>query len=68
MDDEAVSKQLDHMIKFIYREADEKAADIMDKAQQEYNMEKNRLINDEREAIRKEFEVKEKQLESKRKM
>jgi len=40
MDEDEVQKQLDHMVKFIYREADEKAKEIRDKALEEFSIEK----------------------------
>jgi len=68
MDDDEVQKQLDHMVKFIYREADEKAAEIQNKAQEEFSIEKSKLVQDEKLKITKEFERKEKQIEVKKKI
>jgi V-type H+-transporting ATPase subunit E len=68
MNDEEVSKQLDHMVKFIYREADEKASEIQVKAQEEASIEKARIVMEEKLKIKKEFERKEKQIETKIKM
>jgi len=68
MEDEEVQKQLDHMVKFIYREAEEKASEISAKAQEEFSIEKSRMVQDEKLKIQKEFERKEKQIETKKKM
>jgi len=66
-DDERVLKQLDHMVKFIYREADEKANEISAKAQEEFTIEKQKMLNTEKTKMAKDFERKEKQLEVKKK-
>jgi len=68
MDDEEVQKQLDHMVKFIYREADEKAAEIKAKGEEEFSIEKAKLVQDEKVKIMKEFERKEKQIDIKKKI
>jgi V-type H+-transporting ATPase subunit E len=68
MEDEEVQKQLDHMVKFIYREAEEKASEIQAKAQEEFSIEKSRMVQDEKLKITKEFERKEKQIEVKKRM
>jgi len=63
MDNEEVQKQLDQMIKFIYQEADEKSREIQSKAIQEFSIEKQRIVQEERIRIMKDFEKKEKQIE-----
>jgi len=68
MDDEEVQKQLDHMIKFIYREAEEKASEIHSKAMEEFSIEKQRIVQEERIRIMKDFEKKEKQIEVQKKI
>lgn len=68
MDDEEVQKQLDHMVKFIYREADEKANEIKAKAQEEFSIEKQRIVQEEKQKIQKYFEQKEKTTEAKIRM
>jgi len=68
MDDDEVQKQLDHMVKFIYREAEEKASEIHAKAQEEFTIEKARIVQEEKLKIMKEFERKEKQIEVKKKI
>jgi V-type H+-transporting ATPase subunit E len=68
MNEEEVSQQLGHMVNFIQREADEKAAEIRQKADEEFAIEKARLVTEEKLKISKDFERKEKQIEVKRKM
>jgi V-type H+-transporting ATPase subunit E len=68
MDEDEVQKQLDHMVKFIYKEADEKANEITAKALEEFSIEKSRLVREERVRITKEFEKKEKQIEVQKKI
>jgi len=68
MDDEEVQKQLDHMIKFIYREAEEKASEIQAKAMEEFSIEKQRIVQEERLRLMKDFEKKEKQIEVQKKI
>jgi len=68
MDEEEVQKQLDHMIKFIYREAEEKASEIQAKAMEEFSIEKQRIVQEERIRIMKDFEKKEKQIEVQKKI
>jgi V-type H+-transporting ATPase subunit E len=68
MDDDEVQKQLDHMVKFIYREADEKASEIHAKGQEEFTIEKARIVQEEKLKIMKEFERKEKQIEVRKKI
>jgi len=68
MDEKEVQSQLDHMIKFIYREAEEKATEIHDKAMEEFSIEKQRIVQEERIRIMKDFEKKEKQIEVQKKI
>jgi len=68
MDEDEVQKQLDHMVKFIYREAEEKAKEIRDKALEEFSIEKNRIVREEKERIKREFEKKEKLIEVQKKI
>jgi len=65
MNDDEVQKQLDHMVKFIYREADEKASEIEAKGKEEASIEKARIVMEEKLKIMKDFERKEKQIETK---
>lgn len=63
MDASAVAKQLDHMVKFIYREADEKAAEISAKAQEEFAIEKGRIVQEEKLKLAEEYDRKKKQVD-----
>jgi len=65
MNEDEVQKQLDQMVKFIYREADEKASEIQAKAQEEASIEKSRIVMEEKLKIAKDFERKEKTIETK---
>jgi len=68
MEEEEVSKQLDQMVKFIFREADEKASEIQAKAREEFSIEKARLVNEEKAKIAKQYDTKEKAIEVKKKI
>jgi len=60
---EDVQKQLKQMCSFILKEANEKAQEIAVKAEEEFNIEKQRLIQEAKVKIRKDYEKKEKQVE-----
>jgi len=66
--DNDVQKQLRHMMAFIEQEANEKAEEIDAKAEEEFNMEKGRLVQQQRTKILEYFEKKEKQVELQRKI
>lgn len=68
MNPEQVKKQLDNMEAFILKEAREKKQEILDKAEEEFTMEKARLVQAEKQKIKKEYERKEKKLETDKKM
>jgi len=68
MNEDEVQQQLNHMVNFISREAEEKAAEIRSKADEEFAIEKARLVNEEKLKITKEFERKEKQIDVKKKI
>eukprot|EP01118_Nematostelium_gracile_P008610 TRINITY_DN2853_c0_g1_i1.p1 TRINITY_DN2853_c0_g1~~TRINITY_DN2853_c0_g1_i1.p1 ORF type:complete len:235 (-),score=75.39 TRINITY_DN2853_c0_g1_i1:147-851(-) len=68
MEEEEVVKQLDQMVKFIYREADEKASEISAKAREEFSIEKSRIVNEEKAKIAKTYDTKEKAIEVKKKI
>lgn len=68
MDDDEVAKQLDHMVKFIYREAEEKAAEIRAKATEEADIEKAKIVQERKLKIMQEFETKEKQIDVKKRI
>lgn len=67
MDDEA-GKELRKMVAFIMQEAAEKSREINVKADEEFNIEKAKLVRQETTAIEQQFERKIKQAEVKRKM
>jgi V-type H+-transporting ATPase subunit E len=66
--DNDVQKQLRHMMAFIEQEANEKAEEIEAKAEEEFNMEKGRLVQQQRTKIMEFYEKKEKQVELQRKI
>ena len=68
MSDDEVQRQLKQMVNFILKEAEEKAREIKIKAEEEFNIEKQRIVQEKKLKIQKEFERKEKQLESQNKM
>lgn len=68
MSDKEVRAQLERMVQFIKKEAEEKAQEIRDKAHEEFSIEKQRLVQAEKLKILKEYERKEKQVEVQRKM
>ncbi|XP_027204281.2 V-type proton ATPase subunit Vha26 [Dermatophagoides pteronyssinus] len=63
-----VQKQIKHMVAFIEQEANEKAEEIEAKAEEEFNIEKGRLVQEQRLKIIEFFEKKEKQVELKRRI
>ncbi|CAD6191867.1 unnamed protein product [Caenorhabditis auriculariae] len=66
--DNDVQKQLRHMMAFIEQEANEKAEEIDAKAEEEFNIEKGRLVQQQRQKIMEHYEKKEKQVELQRKI
>jgi V-type H+-transporting ATPase subunit E len=68
MNNEIVAKQLDNMVNFIKKEAEEKASEILAKAEEEFIIEKNKRVQAQKLKIMKEFERKEKQVEVQNKM
>lgn len=56
------------MVAFIEQEANEKAEEIEAKAEEEFNIEKGRLVQDQRLKIMEFYEKKEKQVELRRRM
>ncbi|MFH4984209.1 hypothetical protein AB6A40_010918 [Gnathostoma spinigerum] len=68
MSDADVQNQLRHMIAFIEQEANEKAEEIDAKAEEEFNIEKGRLVQQQRTKIMEYYEKKEKQVELQRKI
>lgn len=66
--DTEVQKQIKHMVAFIEQEANEKAEEIEAKAEEEFNIEKGRLVQEQRLKIMEFYEKKEKQVELKRRI
>ena len=58
-----VESQIQQMVQFIKQEAKEKAAEIKLKADEEYNIQKLRAVEDEKQKIRGDYERKENQVE-----
>mmetsp|Transcript_4302 Transcript_4302/g.6619 ORF Transcript_4302/g.6619 Transcript_4302/m.6619 type:complete len:235 (-) Transcript_4302:1109-1813(-) len=68
MNESDVKKQIHQMVNFIKQEAQEKANEIMVKAEEEFNIEKLRMVEAEKQKIRKDYERKEKQVEVQKKI
>mmetsp|Transcript_18519 Transcript_18519/g.29386 ORF Transcript_18519/g.29386 Transcript_18519/m.29386 type:complete len:243 (+) Transcript_18519:55-783(+) len=67
-DSKDAQKRINQMIKFIEQEAREKADEIRMKADEEFQIEKGRILNPERIKLNKDFDRKFKDLEIKRKI
>merc|ERR1712213_66920 len=68
LSDADVGKQIKHMMAFIEQEANEKAEEIDAKAEEEFNIEKGRLVQQQRLKIMEYYERKEKQVELQKKI
>lgn len=68
LSDADVHKQIKHMMAFIDQEANEKAMEIDAKAEEEFNIEKGRLVQQQRLKIMEYYERKEKQVELQKKI
>lgn len=68
LSDADVQKQINHMMAFINQEANEKAEEIDVKAEEEFNIEKGRLVQQQRVKILEYYERKEKQVELQKKI
>lgn len=68
LSDADVQKQIKHMMAFIEQEANEKAEEIEAKAEEEFNIEKGRLVQTQRVKIMEYYEKKEKQIEQQKKI
>ncbi|KAJ3662643.1 hypothetical protein Zmor_006982 [Zophobas morio] len=68
LSDMDVQKQIKHMMAFIEQEANEKAEEIDAKAEEEFNIEKGRLVQQQRLKIMEYYEKKEKQVELQKKI
>merc|ERR1719220_2018207 len=67
-DDKEAKKRITQMINFILQEAREKADEIRMKADEEFQIEKGRILNPERLKLNQEFDRKFKELEIKQKI
>ncbi|KAG7263042.1 hypothetical protein CRUP_009448 [Coryphaenoides rupestris] len=68
LSDADVQKQIKHMMAFIEQEANEKAEEIDSKAEEEFNIEKGRLVQTQRVKIMEFYEKKEKQIDQHKKI
>ncbi|XP_071943383.1 V-type proton ATPase subunit E-like [Antedon mediterranea] len=68
LNEEDVQKQIEHMMAFINQEAVEKADEIDTKAEEEFQIEKGRLVQNQRVKILEYYERKEKNLELQRRI
>ncbi|XP_028814011.1 V-type proton ATPase subunit E 1a isoform X2 [Denticeps clupeoides] len=68
LSDADVKKQIKHMMAFIEQEASEKAEEIDSKAEEEFNIEKGRLVQMQRLKILEYYGKKEKQIEQQKKI
>ena len=68
MSEEEVQAQLHNMVNFIHKEAQEKAQEIRIKAEEEYNIEKTNIVQEQKKKINSEFEEKMKKVEVSRKI
>lgn len=66
--DAEVERQIQQMIQFIDHEAEEKEVEILAKADEEFNIEKGRLVEQEKQKIRAFYEKKEKNAELQKKI
>jgi V-type H+-transporting ATPase subunit E len=68
MNDSEINQQIKQMVQYIHQEAAEKANEIKLKADEEFNIEKLRMVEAEKAKIRAEYERKEKQIEVQKRM
>jgi len=68
LSDDDVNRQIDHMIAFIKNESQEKIEEIYAKADEEFQIEKGRLVNQQRIKIIDFYEKKEKTLEQQKRL
>uniref|UniRef100_A0A8C0P8E3 ATPase H+ transporting V1 subunit E1 n=2 Tax=Canis lupus TaxID=9612 RepID=A0A8C0P8E3_CANLF len=66
LSDPDVQKQIKHIMAFIEQEANKKAEEIDEKAEEEFNIEKGCLVQTQRLKIMEYYEKKEKQIEQKK--
>ncbi|CAD7672873.1 unnamed protein product [Nyctereutes procyonoides] len=67
-DPDVQKKQIKHMMAFIEQEANKKAEEIDEKAEEEFNIEKGCLVQTQRLKIMEYYEKKEKQIEQQKKI
>jgi V-type H+-transporting ATPase subunit E len=68
MNDTEVERQIHQMVSFIKQEAEEKASEIRVEAEEEFNIEKLQMVEEERRRVKKEYERKESQAEVRKKI
>jgi hypothetical protein len=68
LSDAEVEKQIKHMMEFIKQEAKEKAEEIEAKAEEEFSIEKGRLVQQEKMKIMAAYEKREKQIDLQKKI
>ena len=68
MNPQQAQDQVKHMREFIIHEANEKADELNAKAEQDYTVEKQRLVQDAKQQIRKEMDRREQNVELETKM
>mmetsp|Transcript_14097 Transcript_14097/g.35630 ORF Transcript_14097/g.35630 Transcript_14097/m.35630 type:complete len:216 (-) Transcript_14097:55-702(-) len=66
MDEREVQVQINQMVQFIKKEAEEKANEIRAAAQEEYTIQKQTMVEAEKAKIRKEYERKRSQIDSRK--
>lgn len=68
MDDQAVDKQIANMVSFIIQEAKEKASEIQTLANEEFTIQKAKLLQTEKLKVQRDFERREKSILLQKKM
>jgi V-type H+-transporting ATPase subunit E len=68
MDDQAVDKQIANMVSFILQEAKEKASEIQTLANEEFTIQKAKLLQTEKLKVQREFDRREKAILLQKKM
>jgi len=68
LDQNAVEQQIQHMISFIDQEANEKVDEINTKADEEFEIEKSRIVREKRDKIQARIKKSKSQLEQKKKV
>ena len=68
MDDQAVDKQINNMVSFILQEAREKASEIQTLANEEFTIQRAKLVQTEKLKVQRDFERREKAILLQKKM